>query len=310
MNVQFTSLPSSLPVDIRQRVSGLLGDAITGAQLAAFIRREYPAFDFRSLPSIGIESGALKRFVASYLRDVLEPSGQAGGDILYRIIRYGNVTDETPSLWRAFTSGQSHERLFWSPRTSKLCAAAEPTSQTDVAIEGISQAEYGAIARDFLSLPRAQLSPSTVQALLGIPSYADWTAALKQSAPHAFGYWNKYRRETILNRLNDRLIAIGLTNEAIASCRIQLEASQTAHWRAKPHASANLTKAVGEAPSVDRTATAPPRRIVGATTAKADDTERLRKALCAAIARLPESDLRQIRLPFGVVFDALQLIED
>ena len=125
MSVQFnTSLLSSLPHDIRQRVNGLPGDAITGAQLAAFIRRTYPAFDFRSLPSIGTESGALKRFVSSYLRDVLEPSGQAGGDILYRIIRYSNATpsDETPALWRAFTSGVSRERQ--EPQSS-----ARPQSQ-------------------------------------------------------------------------------------------------------------------------------------------------------------------------------------
>lgn len=313
MSVQFnTSLLSSLPHDIRQRVNGLPGDAITGAQLAAFIRRTYPAFDFRSLPSIGTESGALKRFVSSYLRDVLEPSGQAGGDILYRIIRYSNATpsDETPALWRAFTSGVSRERLFWSPRASKLCAAAEPTSQTDVPIEGISQTEYRAIARDFLSLPIAQISSTTVQTLLGTPSYADWTAALKQSAPHAFGHWNKYRRETILNRLNDRLNAIGLTNEDVSSCRLQLEASQAAHWRAKPHAIVSPIKTIGETPSLERITTALPHRSVGTSPTKADDTERLRKAVCAAIAKLPESDLRQIRLPFGVVFDALQLIED
>lgn len=257
---------------------------VPGSHLAHAVKRRFPDW----YPT---DSGArnLREFIGSHVPDVSEV-GRSGMDVVY-----GTAT--TPSqgqpcaptqatavdFWRVWVSPNSPlslavDRLAGSVQAVPRRASVAPTQ---CLIEPPSAAEHRGMARQFLDrVPeplREQLSP--VVELTSPTWWQTWLARLRGTQQLA--EWMEFRHDRLERSLGSRLKELGIDDDVAARAIGSVLASRAA------------------SPARNE------RRPAYDVLREDYSGQSLRRLVALAVSQMSSAELRELRLPLGVVLDVL-----
>ncbi|MET3109424.1 spore germination protein YaaH [Oxalobacteraceae bacterium GrIS 1.18] len=284
LNVELTKIIDSLQSRGKQQ--------ITGALLGELIRDVAPELDIRSVMGITTGSGVLSKFIARHLSDTLTIIGKQGSDTIYQVNPSvtGHHIDGNREFWRAFVNPQSHNFIVIQDSILQLRAKAgkvENTIDPAIGIESATNSELEEIRLSFaLSLGDKSKDLPEIKA-----PYGEWSFALRKLGGEFTRSWTEYRIQHILNLFELKLEKQGIAPETRTKLREILRRSQLAN-----------KAAFSASKSISRTTSNTTSEI------KKDillSESSFRNVIANAIQKLPISDLRELKLPAGLLFDAL-----
>jgi hypothetical protein len=256
---------------------------ITGSRISSLLDHFHPDFS----PS---EHGCknLRAFIRKFLAGKLEEVGRSGTDIIYRIpgIAEGESAMQTPAARSSIARGINQEafRAFKSPN-SPLELYANTTSGTlTVTLRGggleapwvrippCPSETHLQIAKDFIAQLPDEASKDPLTRVLQDKAWwiPFWATARELRLDRR---WLSFKDDRLIRELENALAIHGITVRSDPPLR---EAAPTPASPQKPN--------VQQLPTTQ---------------------DELRKALLKAIAALPFSELRTIKLPIGDVIDAI-----
>lgn len=264
--------------DASSLISDLVGEAneILGAHLASLIKQRQPDWDVHSFGCTSLSS-----FIAQHVRSVYV-SGRSGMDYIYKKVPEGEASDAvaTANFWRAWVSPYGRYVLAIDPSSGKVKALPRNASTPSghLRLEPPTVQAHQELALEFLSQSGAD--PDGKIAALVLPDkptwWQAWYAALRKAglAPK----WNAFRR----NRMQQLLLqAIGVLPLEQKVKDLAFEEIRSADAIAIKHTAA---KAIDPA----------------------DSLVQARAVAIRAIEQMSEQELRELRLPFGVILDVMR----
>lgn len=270
---------------------------ITGGQLFALIGSVAPELSIRELVGIPRGPGALTEFVRCHLTAMVERIGNAGGDILYRIS--GRDVGTLPlaassDVWRTFVSPSSPKHIVLS-RSARRLVTRDTTAvaaEDEVEVAKASSAEHDKMRADFTaSLPESEAA-TLRDHVVSDTDFASWIAALRQYLPEAMRLWGHYRRRRLSQLFATRIDELALEESLQRAVLAQVKAAEVSAYERPKDGTAAVAKDV----------TRPIRSPEEAT----NTTSRARLLAHAAIDLLAYDELRALRLPLGVMLDAVR----
>lgn len=271
---------------------------ITGAILGELIRDAAKGLDVRATVGIFTGPGAVSKFAETYLKDILERSGNQGSDKVYKIRTSGGATDgagtSDSSLWHAFVKPKSAVKIFLSS-TNQLRVGEEPSEISFDAKSVISPATSQELddIRSQFSNELSNIDPTLAKQLEGIQSYGDWSNLLKRSGRERVKNWAQFRVEKITHLFVDRLSKLELAPEIVKDLSNELRRSQGAAHANSLAQRTTLSAESGRGP------------IVAPSANSAQKTVTFREAVIRVVSGMSDNELRELRVPAGAIFDAL-----
>jgi len=284
--------PSELNSEI-EKISSTLKELdknkITGALIGELIRKITPELDLCKVMNTSSRVGVLSRFIERHLSHVLIRSGKQGSDWVYTIIRADQVETD-PDLWRTFVSPNSTKMLIMRGSDLALHEVTEQNieqGENVIRIRNVTDAELEKIQSAF-----ADTLEDSSDGVLKIPeSYYDWTIGLRKMGGNHYRNWTEFRLSRLMELFKERLEELEISpvlktqlcdvmqrSQSVAKTTLVAKKSKTS----KNHASNASIK-----------------------NQNMELEENFRLAIIEAIQNLSISDLREIKLPCGLIFDAI-----
>ena len=267
---------------------------ITGALLGELIRDIAPELNIRQLVNIPTGPGALTRFIERHLSSNLKKAGRAGSDLLYRIS--ADNEEETHSsydVWQSFARPGSDQiiSLDVSEGLEKATVSVKQfLSVNHLKIEHATHAELDRIRADFTTdFNAAVIDPS--KHIDARQPYTEWSKKIKAISPEQYKNWSTYRIEKIVDLFRSRLASFNVPPERIRELEEELKKSQ----RSIRNQRAEL-RGVGEKSTTQPMAAGYVDPSI----------EGFRTALIETIKTMSSSELRELKVPAGAFFDAMQ----
>ncbi|WP_157220387.1 hypothetical protein [Flavisphingomonas formosensis] len=285
--------------NITAALLGYPAPTITGGQLFKLMREVAPGLNYRDIVKIPKGPGAQTAFIEMYLLGVLERIGNQGGDILYKIL--GHAEDvyrpRSPELWNAFVTPSASTHIVLKALPDGLVCRRAP-AEAEIGEREIAKASSAEL--DQLRVAFAEsLPPEEAARLAGLAPpempFADWTSTLRQHAPTTLRKWGAFRREHLARLFAERINALDV-DEAL-KCKA-IEQIQIAERNAyeRPQRTPPAKAAV-----------AAPGASIGATYRSDHDVIAQARSLAhLAVDGMDYEQLRSLRLPLGVILDALR----
>jgi len=273
---------------------------ITGALLGELIRRNARNLNIREIVGIPFGAGANSAFVRTYLSGHLVQSGRKGSDIVYTIIQNdAELPSVSPAAsstaWKAFVSPSEQDVLFVDPVKPEILIHASgsenPTAEL-LKIPSISTEEYKTIQGDFTEkLAQGREEEPFIKALRESKDNNEWFNLLRTTSNTDYRNWLLIRREKIEELFADRLATAKLPVETIESLMRIFKSSQlrATEERRKLYEIHTIQAASQEGPVVSPIL----------------EDDRFRQGILQAVSAMSNDELRKLKLPYGVVFDAL-----
>jgi len=265
-------------------------NTITGARIGELILKIAPNMDMRTVMDMPSGTGVLSKFIDKYLSPTLTRSGKQGSDLVYTI----NTTDSTgltevnPSLWQTFVRPHSCNSLVIRDSTLKLVESAElKADQDEKRIQSVTDPELKNIQTKFMD---------TLQENSGdLPniseSYKAWTIGLRRIGEDHYKKWIEFRLHQLEELFSARLQALEISSELNEQLCSMMRHSRLA------------AKSI---PLAQKTKTSETQVANAALKSPSLDLElNFRSVISEVIQNLSISDLREIKLPCGAIFDAI-----
>jgi hypothetical protein len=264
---------------------------LRGSELALRLRVRHPDFNPTQYGVL-----KLKQFIEKYAPR-LRLAGWSGGDPLYGLAEEGHnaarpvravptLQTESSSLWRVWASPRSAYAIAIDRQTLEVRrVVAGQTGESEVEIAPARPEVHLQIARKFLSSEVGALPEELRQTLEGILRendprwYERWATELGR-VPELPRQWLIYRRRSLEREMETALAQAGLEQAGISKV---------------------MKSIVGLRP-VD--AVPAPERLVSTTTTETSDKQLVR-IIQEVVARMNERELRDLKLPVGVVIDVV-----
>lgn len=272
---------------------------ISGALLGEMIKKEIPHLNIREVVKMPVGPGALSKFIDLYLSTILQRDHRSGVDWIYKI----KTTDSTtvlpinPFAWKVFASPSKTHSIFLDRSNQSLIVKLLSEIQGDMAIQkidSVTREELKEIQKQFLaSIDNAQEREKLGQALTGVNSYQKWMKTLQSENLKQYHLWTEFRRKEIGGIFFNRIARFGLDGDIKVTLLADLMKSQ-----AMQHHQIQKLIQIENKP---HTKEALPRKGVSNT------EQNFRAVLITILSNMPIEELRQIRLPYGDVFDVLTM---
>lgn len=292
--------------DITLELQQYEAPTITGQQLGEYlIPRAAPSLNVRKVVDKPFGSGALRAFISLYLSEYLAPVDRSGADIVYRILRAPSAPPSgtiasTPQIWTTFASPTGPFQLFLNKTTRQLIVLSNDTASIPddlAAIHSATIAELNCIRNDFVtSIADSPENDALKNQLKRIDDYSSWISLLRRENSLEYKRWNSFRRNAIDALFKTRLDEIGVDEENTTLLLHQLRDSQFRANRSDLRKSYAITK--------KRDTPSPQAKPRDDRSPSQQDDDFLR-LLIDVISRMPPSEIRKIRVPYGVVYDVL-----
>jgi hypothetical protein len=287
-----------LNADVSKIISALASyrsSTITGGQLFKLMREVAPALNYRDVVKIPKGPGAQSAFIEMYLLGAIEKIGNQGGDILYKIL--GRTEDayltRSPELWNAFVTPSAPTHIVLKGLPDGLICRLNPANSVagEHEISKASSSELDQLRIAFVE----SLAPEEADRLAALAPpempFVDWTSTLRQHAPTMLRKWGVYRREHLSQLFVDRINALDIDKALKDLAFEQIRAAERSAYD-RPQ----------RIPSTKGAATA----VSAAQRSDQDVVAQARSLAHLAVDNLGYEELRALRLPLGVVLDALR----
>lgn len=285
---------------IRAALKARPDGAITGAQLHALIQSVAPELNIREIVGIPTGPGALTKFIQEYLSDVVERIGTHGGDPLYGIIGHHHPAGgsrEVSSIWRTFVSPASYQKIAYDyeDKTLKLLEGDLIAQGNFLEIPKASVGEHDRLRLEFIE----NLDPGEaleVKAVIEPDSeFQEWIGALRTEFPSLYRAWGNFRKRKLLDLFLGRADIAELDDTERQNLVEQIKASHFAAY---------------ESPKEQKLPAAPSLSLKRTSQTKSYQTfgelGQARALAHRAVDLMAHDDLRAIKLPLGLVLDAMQ----
>jgi hypothetical protein len=273
---------------LKEKLKSHHGENITGSKVGELLIN-HCNFRLKNLESPKL---TLSEFIVLYLPDTLSHNGSQGGDVLYLIGDRGESLKIQPEYryWLAFAKADEPNQFAIRKLDSQPVISRKGETPPDatmvpkVTLEDLEHIKDSFIASHSSGQPE----------LPGVAApYLQWVAEMKQLPAQQMNVWSVYRIEQLKRLFQKRLAAIGIDEENQARLVMFLSESQLS----KPKKV--IAKESGNNPRTPM-AQREDQRVVG----NADTI--FRSAVVEVISRLSIAELREIKLPAGLLADALQ----
>lgn len=281
---------------------------ITGANLGELIKKNAPDLDIRKAVGMPSGTGALRRFVSEHLRDVLHHTEhKQGSDPVYSIDlgepeqpeSMPDDDDDTAKLWTTFARTYAPEIILLTRAGRiKVIDARAPQDDGELQIQNATRDELDAIRAQFTETLTQKLADSDAIIPDARAPFDQWSLAVKKLGSGHYRDWAIHRVEKIIELFESRLRALNVEEARVTELAKHLRRAQTAA-RTKANTRVKAEKR-DEATSRD---TASNSEVPTNSAHASDDV--FRAAVASAIASLPISELRELRLPAGVLWDII-----
>ena len=270
-------------------------ETVTGAYLgSSLIPEAAPELNIREVVKKPSGPGALSQFITLYLSDSLIPNGRSGSDIRYKVITDGSCKSKKPectnsALWKTFASPSGDFQLVLDIETNTLKVIQGELSNESgeyYRIDRVSKEELDEIRDLFLDEldELGGVKRELAETLRKIKDYPEWARVIRENSNKYFLRWSKFRRESIKELFRTRLSDFVSDSVIVDKLVIELEKSQ------KKLNSLKTEKGKSSISSLD---------------ASKFNEKRFRSVLSGLIKELPLDDLSEIKLPYGIVYDAV-----
>lgn len=268
---------------------------ITGAVLGELVRRVAPDLNLRTASEVHSGPGALTKFVDMHLSELLKKIRRQGPDWVY-LISAGNQLDlETlPTIWQEFVRPNSPNFLILHDANAQVKARVSVQRSVEsnaIEIKSATSEELNKLRFDFTKTLNAKLAESSDQTLDAKLPYPDWSTQLKNIGAEHYRNWTEFRINGIVNLFDSRLSEKGIDSNHRAELCKELRSSQSA----------------SRFPLISKysvqSETRHGRELM--THGSHERSMDLQSAVINAVKSLSESELRELRLPVGALFDAL-----
>lgn len=302
MTVASNVLPealSSLRESINTRVPS--GTTLLGSQLGGLIAPNLK-------PSRILDFGGLKRFVEEYLPNEVQWIGRTDdvpGDDIYLVgsssfhnLAWKKLDGGTPGrlFWRGFSNPHAAVRLALTPERDSIyyCEGAADVPADWIEIPTVSEDDYRSMAREFsVQLPEA-IRPKANEIVDKANFNVEWVRLLKQEYGSLFlRQWETTRVSRVVERLDEVLAAIGVAEDLRSGASLWLQKSRSPSPDYLP-----CPRAKSEGTGIPR--------VAGDQVVPKEDLDRLRRIVSAAAQRMTVAELRDLRIPLGIVLDLLR----
>ena len=287
--------------DISNKISQFVASSPTktvlGVHLGSMLRISFPNFE-----PLEHQARNLRHFIRMYVPDVLE-KGRSGQDVLYISKNVAVVPAQTasgqapqspvvsmndlgPELVALPTTGYNW-KAYSNPSYPFVIAANRATGQLQIIPENREVAapwvivpkprgdSHREIASDFVSTLQEPLKTVLTRLLSDQKWYVLFFDVTKRNGVQE--QWSAFKRAKLISRFNAALRDLGIP--------------------ARPHQSRQVGAPASRLPS---------HETIGTQPIPSNDEAALRNLVQRVIGELPVSELRELRLPVGVVFDALR----
>ena len=277
-------------VALKTKLEAHHGDFITGSKVGEILIDQCK---FR-LKNLDHPKLTLSQLIKQYLSDTLTAYSPQGGDTLYFVGKGAQPLTAQPEyrFWTAFA--KADELCHFAIRESD----SEPViveGDTDSAglkiLPKVTLSDLEAIKASFIDVhvigPEQSPLPSA-----DIP-YLQWVALVRASSYQQMSAWSLYRIEQIKRLFKARLINLGVQEADQARLERFLSESQRKKIRSVASVARDEQQARSVTLSHDSNLSRNPDQI-------------FRDAVVAVISQLSVSELRELKLPAGLLSDALQ----
>jgi hypothetical protein len=252
---------------------------VLGSRLSALLKARFPDW---SPKDFGVRS--LREFVTDHVTGVIL-AGRSGMDVVYGLEQAPPPADDPQAdvnFWRVWVSPKSPYSLAVDRADATLTAvsrggSAEPGK---VLLDPPGVDFHRQVAREFLSSLPADLQPK-LQAVLDSASaqwWRTWNRALRTTEHLA--PWSAFRRQKLEDHLSFRVRAAGLEQPVIDAI---LKKAREQQALTPPRARRNTREAFQQP----------------------NDGNLLRRIVFESVQRMSIAELRELRLPLGIILDAL-----
>lgn len=263
------------------------GGQVPGSRLSAELKERSPGwtpaeFGFRSL----------RKFVDAHVPGVVVV-GRSGMDVMYGLTGSEPPPARSPGVAQVPTSDPDFWRIWVSPNSPFALVVSRAGADIKAVRRGESPAPAGhllleppgidvhrSIARHFLETVPEDLKARLLAALEKSSDswWQTWLRELRGSAH--LGGWNTFRRSAFENRLREQLSAAAVSERDIEHA---LAAIRDRHLAVAPRK----------------------RRASPGVDVSSADVDALRRVVLDAVQQMSPAELRDLRLPLGVVLDVL-----
>lgn len=269
--------------EIAMAVKSIVAEAgpLPGSRLAGMVKERFPEWN-----PADFEVRNLREFISAHVSEVVV-AGRSGMDVIYASGAM-TVIPTDPSLavqddvdfWRVWVSPNSPYRLSVDRTTAALHALRRGVSagSDELVLDPPGIDIHRSVAQEFLPGLPIDLQ-ARLKAVLDAGSsqwWQSWVSELRAS--DRLLSWNTFRHEKFEKQMSDRLRAEGMEQATIDRV---LETVQRRPAAARPGA----------------------RRI--SALKERDDRGELRRIVAESIQRMSVAELRELRLPIGIVLDVL-----
>lgn len=287
---------SAISAALRARPDG----AITGAQVHSLIQTVAPDLNIREIVGMPTGPGALSKFITDHLSDALDRIGNHGGDVLYGISGHNHtsqVSRETSDIWRTFVSPRASLSVVYDCEKKKLRLVEPDAVQGEDLIEipKVSLQEHDTIRKEFVD----SLDPGLAEELREVTDsdteFQTWIGVLRADFPSVYRAWGNFRKQRLLSLFLDRANAHEIDEGDREGLVSQI---RSAHFAAYD-GSKELNIQTGPKLTTKWT---PQARF----NKSSNELEDARALVHRAVDLMAHDELRSIKLPLGVVLDAIQ----
>jgi len=263
------------------------GDYITGSKVGEILINQC---NFR-LKNLEFPRLTLSKLISLYLSDVLTADGVQGGDTLYFVGQKGEPLKVQPEypFWTAFAKADER-RQFAIRDSDKQPTLVEPNADL-AGLRVIPKVLLDDIERMKETFVATQSKPGQPEYPSTTTPYLQWVAELRESFGQGMNAWSIYRIERIKELFELRLAGMDINPGDRARLLHFLSESQ----RKKPKKPQSGTS--------DSTRAAAVMQDVSERTLHADQV--FRDAIGIVISRLSVVELRELKLPAGLMMDAI-----
>lgn len=273
---------------------------ITGGQLYKLMRQAAPALNYRQVVAIPRGPGAMTQFVEAHLTNSLKKIGNQGGDILYEILDHVPVGfgQDARELWSTFVAPLSTMHVVLKLSGEGLVCRRTPANEREDEreIEKATAAELDIFRQAFMdSLPLPEAEAVSAKAPIS-DAYSVWLPALREHLPDMVRKWGAFRRERLARLFVGRIEDLDVDGSIKAKAFEQIKAAERSVYdRPTKTRSAKVAEVASDQnPSV-----------IGLAGSD-DNVGEARSLARIAIESMGYDELRSLRLPLGVILDALR----
>lgn len=273
---------------LKEKLKPHCGENITGAKVGEILVNQC---GFR-LKHFDGPKLTLSRFIAVHLSDTLTRNGIQGGDVLYLVSNPTEPFKVQPEYryWLAFAKADEPNQLAIrnADKQPLIVASGESLSEAN-AVDKVTLGELDDIKGLFVDEEAAAgRSNYPVQSL----PYVQWIANLRSYPVERQNAWGLYRIEQLKDLFRKRLEAMDVSVD---------DQERLVHFLTVSQSSKPKKFLVPSTPAAKSSAAPRDSSTIGE-----DGDLTLRHAIIDVIKRLSTAELRELKLPVGLIMDALQ----